>query len=172
MIFEYGSPILRVKCTKIDSLSDPISVKMCIEDLKKTLELTPNAVALSANQLGHKWCAFSIRDRGRIKVVLNPILLFKNDYHLVMDEGCMSIPGPTTTVERYGFISVEHGMPGNRYVNFLRGYEARVWQHEIDHLNSILIYDHISTNEGKAEFLKIFEDNRGSLREIQIPQVP
>ena len=83
-------------------------------------------------------------------MLVNPVLDEFSDETEEVDEGCLSVPGVTMPVERPVSVRVrgldEYGEP----VDFrAEGFEARVIQHEIDHLDGVLIVDRTSTERAR-----------------------
>jgi len=96
-------------------------------------------LGLSAPQIGLRWRAFMVDGL----LCVNPITKRKSISTTVEEEGCLSIPGVTVSVERPSWIWGEYtGRNGDRITWKLTGLKARVWQHEMDHLDGILITDY------------------------------
>lgn len=95
-----------------------------------------NGAGLAANQAGKNVRLFMIR---RV-VYANPVLELLGDEVEEMEEGCLSLPGYKAVVERHKRVRVKFGCKGARAGTIeLEGWDARVAQHEMDHLNGILI---------------------------------
>lgn len=78
------------------------------------------------------------------QVIVNPEITAVSDSVWEMPEGCLSIPGIRDTVCRPWQISLKYRcLNGKEYSETVTGFTARIFQHEIDHLNGILITDHI-----------------------------
>jgi peptide deformylase len=78
-------------------------------------------------------------------VLINPIILDREDAVETAEEGCLSIPEIYGEVERPLAITIEAlDRDGRPYRTTVQGYKARAVQHEIDHLDGILFLDHLS----------------------------
>jgi peptide deformylase len=79
----------------------------------------------------------------KLYVLINPEIVKVSEEKVMGIEGCLSIPGLVGEVERHESIQVRalnrHGSPVKLKVN---GWMARIFQHEIDHLNGVLYTDH------------------------------
>ncbi|QQZ11206.1 peptide deformylase [Heyndrickxia vini] len=113
-----------------------------------------SGVGLSANQIGldkRMFAAYIVDDKGEHEYTLfNPKIISHSltMIYLQQGEGCLSVdravPG---YVPRYERIKVKaYDITGDEVVLKLSGYPAIVFQHEIDHLNGIMFYDHINPN--------------------------
>lgn len=72
----------------------------------------------------------------------NPVILSQSTETVIRDEGCLSIPGCRGPVERPDEIEIKYIHPyGNEVIETVQGFTARIFQHEIDHLNGVLYTD-------------------------------
>lgn len=113
-----------------------------IEELKEVLSAHSNGVGLSAPQIGinKKVLIFDTNKSGRYKVMINPEVVEMSEEKETDSEGCLSYPKIYTFVERAKNIKVKYLTSDlkehiENYVDF----EARVVQHEIDHLSGICL---------------------------------
>ncbi len=138
---KYGDPILRETCQPMNEISD--SVRNLIDDMVKTM-YEYRGVGLSAPQVGVKKRVVVV-DAGRELIALvNPEILSKEGREVAL-EGCLSIPDVQVDVERAAKIIVEGLDREGKHVKLaLDGLAARAIQHEVDHLNGILIIDYLS----------------------------
>ena len=137
----YGEPILREKASKVNKIGkDDISI---IEKMVETM-FDNEGVGLAAPQIGISKQIIVVKNDQDIIKLINPVIL-KKEGEEETKEGCLSIPEIYVEVKRAGYISVE-GM--NEKWESVRmeaeGLLARIIQHEIDHLNGILIVDYAS----------------------------
>mgnify|MGYP001473798943 CR=1 FL=1 len=89
--------------------------------------------------------------------MINPVLMAAERIPVVMDEGCLSIPGITVEVERHKAVTVTwQSETGEFHMNDFDGIEARCILHEMDHLNGIVTLDHLS-DEDRADKLREYE---------------
>jgi peptide deformylase len=89
--------------------------------------------------------------------MINPVLMAAERIPVVMEEGCLSIPGITVEVERHKAVTVTwQSETGEFHMNDFDGIEARCILHEMDHLNGIVTLDHLS-DEDRADKLREYE---------------
>lgn len=101
--------------------------------------MTDGAAGLAANQLGLLDRAFAFRHGNAVRVVFNPLLLLGRATRVGF-EACLSLPGYSFEVRRSkSCVLVGEDAHGNTFRSRLVGHEARVVQHEVDHLNGLLI---------------------------------
>ncbi len=127
-----------------------------VRDLIDTMRSHPHCVGLAATQIGVNRRAFVIDVSGHPKaetshgeiVLFNSIILESHDLEIAR-EGCMSVPDLTGDVARATFLVVQ-GMTleGEPKTLEVRGFEARAFQHEIDHLDGLLFLDRVQSHHG------------------------
>jgi peptide deformylase len=109
-------------------------------------------VGLAATQLGvlHRVLVYRVQQQQPIAALINPELEWKGKEEEIAEEGCLSLPGVAVDVERPVHVRVralnEYGDP---IVIEASGLEARVIQHEMDHLDGVLILDRTSRDQRK-----------------------
>ena len=109
-------------------------------------------VGLAATQLGilHRVLVFRVHPQAPVAALVNPELEWAGREQETLEEGCLSLPGVHVQVERPVYVRVrardEHGEP---VLVEASGLEARVIQHEMDHLDGVLVLDRISRSERK-----------------------
>ncbi|MEG2685414.1 MAG: peptide deformylase [Erysipelotrichaceae bacterium] len=110
-----------------------------IEDLKDTLKEHHNdCVGLAANMIGVSKAVIIVDIEGDYLVMVNPIIIKEKDKYSV-DEGCLSLEGKRST-KRYDYIKVKYQNEKLQdRVKSFKGFSAQIIQHEIDHLNGIII---------------------------------
>ncbi|UOQ33043.1 Peptide deformylase [Candidatus Vidania fulgoroideae] len=111
-----------------------------ISELKECL-LNSNGIGISAPQIGYNKRIFLFKtEKNKIISFINPVLLFKSSEYFKSFEGCLSIPGFFGFIDRSSFVLLKYtdlSFKENRI--FLKGVFSACAQHEIDHLNGILI---------------------------------
>ena len=121
---------------------------------KKMIEIMKSAlgVGLAANQIGilQKIITVNIKDHEKntekIYSLFNPSIRSYSKEKVVMEEGCLSFPKQFIKIERPAFIEIEYTDENNKIIKRKKnGYEARVLQHEIDHLSGKLFVDYLSS---------------------------
>lgn len=145
-ILTYGQPILRQVARPVQNLNGDLH--QLIQDMVETMYAAPG-VGLAANQVGSLHRVFVANpsedhDPAKLLVVINPALV-ETQGELVSEEGCLSIPEFRDEVRRARRVLVRgldrHGEPIEvEAENIL----ARIFQHEIDHLNGVLFVDRLS----------------------------
>ena len=118
------------------------------------LQLVKNfsGVGLAANQIGilKKIVAVHIQDQekkiGKTYTLFNPIIKSYSKKKIVMEEGCLSFPKQFVEIERPTSIKIQYVDESNKIIEAEKdGYEARILQHEIDHLSGKLFVDYLSS---------------------------
>ena len=145
-ILTYGQPILRQVARPVQNLNGDLH--QLIQDMVETMYAAPG-VGLAANQVGSLHRVFVANpsedhDPAKLLVIINPELV-ESQGDLVSEEGCLSIPEFRDEVWRARRVLVRgldlHGEPIEvEAENTL----ARIFQHEIDHLNGVLFVDRLS----------------------------
>jgi len=139
-IKKYPDPILRKKCQEVKEITPEI--KKLIEDMIETMEKN-NGVGLAAPQVGVlKRVIVAETENGPIGLV-NPKVLRQSKEVEIMEEGCLSFPKLWLKIKRWKGVEIE-ALDGNGKKIKAEELLARILQHEIDHLDSILFIDRIS----------------------------
>lgn len=140
-ILKKGNPIL-IEGAKI-IVENPKSdeIKRLISDMKETMEKN-DGVGLAANQVGQQFRLFVLGYEKIFKVFINPKIKKYSSGQVEVEEGCLSVPGIFGIVKRPEKVLIEAlNENGNKVEYWAEGLEARIIQHEIDHLNGILFVD-------------------------------
>lgn len=103
------------------------------------------ALGLAANQVGQNTRLFVMRTiDDKYLRCFNPVVVSHNEHYEVSTEGCLSFPGEFVEVPRLTGIKVKfQNRNGGSVEMDLYGLDARVFQHELDHLNGITMHDQI-----------------------------
>jgi len=140
-------PILRRKARKVADFGPELQA--LIDDMIETMRDEPG-VGLAANQVGVSLRVIVVEygdDEDetvpvRLYVVINPELTRLSKEKIIGIEGCLSIPGYAGNVERHEVLTVKgmnrHGQPMTLKA---KGWLARIFQHEVDHLEGVLFVD-------------------------------
>jgi len=94
-----------------------------------------NSIGLACNQLGLPGRIIIVKIKNRWVSFINPVITYKSQEKIITDESCLSVPNKTIKVKRSKEITIS-----NEISNY-KGMTAIVIQHEIDHLNGIIITD-------------------------------
>lgn len=143
-ILTYPNPILREKAKPVEEVTPEI--RELINDMIDTM-LEKDGVGLSALQIGESLRIFVVnlsprKSRDETLVVINPKVFRASERKLVGEEGCLSFPGETFKVTRAEKIQISaKTLTHEAQVWTTVGILARVIQHELDHLDGILVID-------------------------------
>lgn len=154
-IVRMGDPVLRTVARPVDEFDGELR-----EEISWMGQLMHDAlgVGLAAPQVGisHRLFVYRVEPDSPIVAVINPELEWTGDDTELGEEGCLSIPGIQVDVERPVHVRVG-GLDANGDVVHIEaeGLEARVIQHEMDHLDGVLILDRTSKDERKAAMRKL-----------------
>jgi peptide deformylase len=159
---ELGNPILRRVAEVIPvnrdlptpPLPDP-QIQALINELILTVQQT-NGVGIAAPQVGKSVRLFIVASRPNLRyphapemsptAMINPRILTHSSETEKGWEGCLSVPGIRGLVPRHTTIQVEYtGRDGRLYQQTLTDFVARIFQHELDHLNGIVFLDRVET---------------------------
>ena len=103
-----------------------------------------DGVGLAAPQIGFQKRIIAVQEKDAVHIYINPEISKKSDAKQKGQEGCLSVPGKYGTVERAKRIRFRAYNRHGRKVEFdASGFQAIVYQHEIDHLDGILFIDKI-----------------------------
>ncbi len=141
-------PVLRQKAKKIDFVSDE---ELRTAEKMKQVMLTAPGVGLAANQIGilKQIVTISFIDQDTKKEkqynLFNPEIISFSDKKILMEEGCLSLPEQFAEIERPENIILKYLDDNNDVIKKeVGGIEARILQHEIDHLSGKLFIDYLS----------------------------
>ena len=157
----FGDPVLKSRATPVDRFDDALRAQVARMGGVMADAL---GVGLAAPQLGvsQRLLVYRIGQEASLVALANPELEWASDEAEEMEEGCLSIPGIAVDVERPVHVRVraqdESGAP--RLVE-ASGLEARVIQHEIDHLNGVLILDRASREQRMEAIRALREAEEG-----------
>ena len=105
-------------------------------------------VGIAAPQVGiNLHMAIMLLDGKRIVPIINPRIIQHSEKTTYEQEGCLSLRGEWGNLERYKQITIEYMNPkGEIITTKLKNFNARIAQHEIDHLNGMLFVDHVKAD--------------------------
>lgn len=151
-------PILKQPLEKFNFQSPPMDPIELAHDLAETM-IANNGLGLSANQMGLPYRAFAMKAE-QIIVCFNPIIVDTSTETVTLEEGCLSFPLLFVKVKRPKKIKVRYTEPnGNVVTKIFDGMTARVFQHELDHLNGVVYASranafHLEQAKKKLKLLK------------------
>jgi peptide deformylase len=140
---KFGDPVLRTTALPVDRFDDALAA-----EVERMGELMHDAlgIGLAATQLGvlHRVLVYRAYSDDPLTALVNPVIEWSAEELETLEEGCLSLPGVHVDVERPSQVRVRAcDVEGKEIVVEADGLEARVIQHEIDHLDGILILDRI-----------------------------
>lgn len=181
-IITVGDPRLREPAQPIDTVTP--AVRQLVEDMVETMHAA-DGIGLAGPQIAESLRVIVIElpeddevwGSGRLYAVLNPEIVKTSRDVEVGVEGCLSIPGYVGEVERASRIVVRGlDLQGNRFRLRPKGFLARVFQHEIDHLDGVLYIDRLTAPDrvwevkpGTEEAEEAERAHQGSLEKIGTP---
>ena len=159
-IHRLGDPVLKSRATRVDRFDESLR-----RQVSRMAGIMADAlgVGLAAPQLGisQRLLVYRVGPDAPVIALANPEVEWVSEECETLDEGCLSIPGITVDVERPMYVRVravdEEG--GKRLVE-ASGLEARVIQHEMDHLDGVLILDRTTRDERKRALRELREAER------------
>ncbi len=154
---KFGDPVLKTRARPVERFDDALR-----EEVRRMDVLMDNGlgIGLAATQLGvlHRLLVYRVQSGAPLAALVNPEVEWSSKEEEITEEGCLSLPLVHVEVERPVHVRVrakdEYGEP---ILIEASGLEARVIQHEIDHLDGILILDRTS-REQKKDAMKILRE--------------
>jgi len=146
---KYGDPVLKTRSRTVERFDEALR-----DEVRRMSELMIDAlgVGLAANQVGvlNRVLVYRVQQQAPVSALINPEIEWSGDEEETLEEGCLSLPGVHVDVDRAVFVRVrardEYGEPITIEAS---GLEARVIQHEMDHLDGKLVFDRISRGQRK-----------------------
>jgi peptide deformylase len=158
----YPDPALRQEAREVEEFSDDLKV---LSERMGRIMKDADGVGLAGPQLGllRRILVFRARDEDDITTLVNPVITSQGEETESDVEGCLSLPNVAVPVDRPVSIVVEaKDVEGNPLHLELNGFPARVVQHEMDHLNGVLIFDR-TTDEARKTAMAALRPTPGAL---------
>jgi peptide deformylase len=157
LVRRYGDPVLRSRALRVDRFDERL-----VEEVKRMGQLMHDAlgIGLAATQVGvmHRVLVYRVEQDAPVAALVNPEIEWAGEETEFMDEGCLSLPGVLVEVERPVHVRVRgQDERGDGLVIEATGLEARVIQHEIDHLDGVLILDRTPREQRKQAMRELRE---------------
>jgi len=160
LVRKYGDPVLKSRALPVERFDDALR-----EEIRRMGDLLNDAlgIGLAATQLGvmHRVLVYRVDPDAPVAAVVNPVLEWAGEDEEALEEGCLSLPGVLVDVDRPIHVRVraqdEYGEP---ILIEASGLEARVIQHEMDHLDGVLILDRTSRDQRKQAMRTLREEAR------------
>jgi peptide deformylase len=155
----FGDPVLRSQASQVTEFDAELA-----REAERMVEIMHGAmgVGLAATQLGvlRQLLVFQAGPDAEATAVVNPQVEWLSEELATAEEGCLSLPGIGVDVERPLYARVRGlDVEGRPLMLEASGLEARVLQHEIDHLNGVLILDRTERGQRKAAMRALREDD-------------
>lgn len=150
-VLSHPNAALKQKAASVDPTTETDLVELC-RTMAKAMYDAPG-IGLAAPQIGvlKRVIVYDLEDEGRVVALCNPEIVERADEREVDDEGCLSLPGITVPIERPITVVCEAMSLSGKPVRIeADGLHARVLQHEVDHLDGVLILDRATPEERKA----------------------
>lgn len=147
----HPNPALKQKAVPVDPASETDLAELC--RLMATAMYNAPGIGLAAPQIGvlKRVIVYDLEDEGRVVALCNPEIVELGEERVVDDEGCLSLPGISVPIERAATVVCEAISLSGKPVRIeADGLHARMLQHEVDHLDGVLILDRATAEERKA----------------------
>ncbi len=156
----FGDPVLRTPAAPVETIDD--AVRKLVDDMIETMYDAPG-VGLAAPQIGvsRRVAVFDAQDGLGPRVMINPELV-ETSGTWEFEEGCLSVPGHFWPITRPGFARVRALDVTGAIVEYA-GDEllGRVLQHELDHLDGVLLLDRLPRRERKQALARLRDEALG-----------
>lgn len=141
-VLTHGNPVLKKIAKEVVNVRDEL-IQSLINDMVLTSASAKKCVGLSAPQIGVSLRVIIVAPPGKDpRVLVNPRIIQWSSIRKSATEGCLSIPGVEREVNRSIRVTVSfQDRDGTLKTEKFKDFEARIVQHEIDHLNGVLITD-------------------------------
>jgi peptide deformylase len=157
-----GDPVLRASALPVERFDEDLRAE--VERMDELMQAA-HGVGLAATQVGvlHRLLVYRAYPEDPTTALVNPVLEWVSDEREAAEEGCLSLPGIHVEVERPAQIRVRaRDTSGAELLVEAEGLQARVIQHEIDHLDGVLILDRISREARREAMRALREGSEGS----------
>lgn len=135
--------ILRQKAKHVNQIT--AKIKQLTLDMVETIQDDDNAIGLAAPQINQSLRIIVVKLDKQLIALINPVIKKASRRQTVLEQGCLSLPGINVLVKRPRKVTVEALNTEGQQVRIkAKDFLAHVIQHEIDHLDGILIIDKIN----------------------------
>ena len=155
----YGDPVLNLVTTPVENIDGRVAALAA--SMIETMYEAPG-VGLAANQIGVQKRLF-VYDKGDGPVVVvNPVIV-ESDGEWTYEEGCLSVPGMSWEITRANAIHLTgFDLDGNEISIETDEFEGRIFQHEMDHLDGVLLIERLDADQ-RREAKKLLRAQRVQL---------
>jgi peptide deformylase len=163
LVRQYGDPVLRGRALEVERFDEALA-----EEVRRMGQVMHDAlgIGLAATQVGvmHRLLVYRVDPDSPVAAVVNPVLEWASEEREPLEEGCLSLPGVLVEVERPVHVRIRASDErGDEQLIEASGLEARVLQHEMDHLDGVLILDRTSREQRKLAMRALREAGTGTL---------
>jgi peptide deformylase len=157
---KHGDPVLRSRAREVETFDAGL-----VEEVRRMGQIMHDSIGigLAATQLGvmHRVLVYRVEPDAPVAALVNPVLEWAGKEEEPMDEGCLSLPGVLVEVDRPVHVRVRaRDEYGDEILVEASGLEARVIQHEMDHLDGVLILDRATREQRKQAMRALRERER------------
>jgi peptide deformylase len=156
----FGDPVLKAQAAAVSDIDGKIA--RLVDDMFDTLYTSDSGIGLAAPQIGVQKQIFVWDMDDEPMVIINPEIV-ESSGEWVYDEGCLSIPGLYVEMQRPDHVLMRGlDLDGNTVEIEASQLAGRLFQHEIDHLNGVLMFDRMTPEQRKeamAEYRRILEES-------------
>ena len=154
---KFGDPVLQSRALPVERFDDALR-----SEIQRMAEIMSDGlgIGLAATQLGHmsRVLVYRLGSDAPLAALVNPEVEWHSKEQEIFEEGCLSIPGVHVDVERPIHVRVRaRDERGDELLVEASGLEARALQHEIDHLDGILILER-TTREQRKEAMRALRE--------------
>jgi peptide deformylase len=145
----FGDPVLRAEARPVEVFDERLRDEVARMGVLMHDSL---GIGLAATQIGvlHRVLVYRVEHDSPINALINPVVEWSGKDKEILEEGCLSLPGVHVDVERPIHVRVRaQDATGAPILIEASGLEARVIQHEIDHLDGVLILDRTARDQRK-----------------------
>jgi len=156
-VVQFGDPVLKSKAMPISVFDDALKAEI---ERMAGLMSDSLGIGLAATQVGRlrRLLVYRVEHEGPVQALINPELQWASKDEEVFEEGCLSLRGVLVDVERPIHVRVTALDPsGDPIVVEASGLEARVIQHEMDHLDGVLIIDRAPRDQ-RREAMRVLRE--------------
>ncbi|MEO7397334.1 MAG: peptide deformylase [Ilumatobacteraceae bacterium] len=155
----YGDPVLKTPAAAVKEINGKVA--RLVDDMFETLYTSDNGIGLAAPQIGVQKQIFVWEVDDVQMVIINPEIV-ESRGEWVYDEGCLSIPGLYVEMVRPNEVLMKGlTLDGNEVEIEASELMGRLFQHELDHLNGVLMFDRMNPDQRKAamaEYRQILDE--------------
>ena len=155
----YGDPVLKTPAAAVTDINGKVA--RLVDEMFDTLYSSDAGIGLAAPQIGVQKQIFVWEIDDQPMVIINPVIV-ESSGEWVYDEGCLSIPGLYVEMMRPNEVLMKGlTLDGNEIEIEASELMGRLFQHELDHLNGVLMFDRMTPDQRKlalAEYRRILDE--------------